>query len=114
MKRVNRKTSRGSILDSWTISRATGTGVVSALAALILWLAFPAWPKALLYPFAAALALTVVCGLSILWITVRDVTAGPKRGKMLRAIRGFDVAAGILLAAPALYALRSLAPELGL
>ncbi len=100
-----------SLIRSWTIQRAEAVGIVAGLAALMLWSAFAHWPRMLEYPFAAALAITAFCGLSILWITARDMSSGPKRGKMLRAIRVLDIAIGIALAIPSLYALRLLARE---
>jgi hypothetical protein len=104
----------GAVLAWWTIGRATSVGVVAALVSLLLWLAFGAWPATLLMPFVAALLLAAFCGLSILWITVRDMVKGPRRGKMMRAVRGFDIALGLALAVPAIYALSWLAPALGL
>jgi hypothetical protein len=102
------------MLKAWTIGRATGAGAIAAGASLLLWALFTAWPERLLWPLAIALAVTAFCGLSILWITARDMSLGPKRGVMLRAIRGFDVALGLLLAVPPLYVLSWLWPELGL
>ena len=104
----------GPALKSWTIQRAEAAGIMAGLIALLFWSAFASWPQALEIPFALALGATAFCGLSILWITARDMAAGPKRGKMLRAIRVLDVAIGVALALPSLYALRLLAREWGL
>ena len=101
-------------LNSWTLQRAEAAGIIAGLIALLLWSAFAHWPQALEIPFAVALAATAFCGLSALWITARDMSAGPKRGKMLRAIRVLDIAIGVALTVPSLYALRLLAREWGL
>ena len=90
--------------DRWTIQRATGTGFVLGLAALLVSVAYGSWADALLYPYAALLALTLVCGLSILTITFFDMRAR-ERGAQVRPIRMFDVVAGIVITAPSLYAL---------
>lgn len=90
--------------DRWTIQRATGAGFVFGLAALLVSVAFGSWADALLYPYAALLALTLLCGLSILLITFMDVRAR-ERGAQVRPIRTFDVVAGIVIAAPSAYAL---------
>lgn len=102
------------MLQAWTIQRAEAVGIAAGLASAMLWAGFANWPQALEMPFAAGLALTAFCGLSILFITARDVATGPKRGKMLRAIRVVDVAIGIALTVPSLYALRLLAVEWGI
>lgn len=102
------------MLKAWTIQRAEAVGIGAGLLSAFLWAAFASWPQALEIPFAAALALTAFCGLSVLWITARDMSSGPTRGKMLRAIRVVDIAIGIALTVPPLYALRMLAVEWGL
>src|SRR3954447_6940321 len=98
--------------DRWTIQRATGAGMVFGLAALLVSVAFGSWADALLYPYAALLALTFLCGASILWITFMDMRAR-ERGIQVRPIRMFDVAAGIIIAAPSAYALWRVWPMLG-
>ena len=99
--------------DRWTIQRATGAGVVFGLAALLLSVAYGGWADAVLYPYAALLALTLLCGTSILLITFMDMRAR-ERGAQVRPIRMFDVVAGIVIAAPSLYAMWRVWPLLGL
>jgi hypothetical protein len=97
----------------WTIGRAAGIGISAGLAALLLAAAIGSWPEGLLYPYAALLALTAFCGASLLWITAIDNRARGTSGRM-RPIRGFDLALGLILLAPALYGLWLIAPEIGL
>ena len=99
--------------DRWTIQRATGAGFVLGLAALLVSVAYGSWADALLYPYAALLALTFLCGASILWITFADMRAR-QRGIQVRPIRMFDVVAGLIITAPSLYAMWRLWPLLGL
>ena len=58
-------------------------------------------------------ALTAFCGASVLWITVFDMRARGTSGRM-RPIRGFDVAVGLALLLPSLYALSLIWRDLGL
>ena len=95
------------------MQRATGTGAVAGLAALLVATVIQAWPEGLLYPYAALLALTAFCGVSILWITASDMRSRGTSGRM-RPIRGFDLALGFVLLIPALYGLWVIAPEIGL
>ncbi len=95
------------------MQRATGTGAVAGLAALLVATVIQAWPEGLLYPYAALLALTAFCGVSILWITASDMRSRGTSGRM-RPIRGFDLALGFVLLIPALYGLWLIAPEIGL
>lgn len=95
------------MLRWWTIGRATGTGIVAGLAAILLWPLFAAWPEALIWPFAAALAVTAFCGLSILLITLRDIYRR-RRGTIMQRIRIFDVVLGLLLAVPSAVQLKAL------
>ena len=95
------------------MQRATGTGAVAGLAALRVATVIQAWPEGLLYPYAALLALTAFCGVSILWITASDMRSRGTSGRM-RPIRGFDLALGFVLLIPALYGLWLIAPEIGL
>ena len=60
----------------------------------------------------ALLALTCLCGVSILWITLVDMRSRGRGGRM-RPIRTFDIALGLALLLPAAYALRMVWPELG-
>ena len=59
----------------------------------------------------ALLAAAVFCGASILWITVFDMRARGTSGRM-RPIRVFDLAVGLALLVPSLYALTLIWPEL--
>ena len=97
--------------DRWTIQRATWIGIASGLAALLLSAAFGSWADALLYPYAALVALAFLCGVSILWICFIDARAR-ERGRQVRPIRMFDLVAGIVIAAPSGYALWRLWPLL--
>ena len=95
------------------MQRATGTGIVAALGALLLAVIIRSWPEGLLYPYAALLVLTAFCGVSILWITASDMRTRGTTGRM-RPIRGFDLALGFVLLVPALYGLWLIAPEIAL
>ena len=95
------------------MQRATIVGVACGMAAFLMAAAIGAWPDALLYPYAALLGITALCGASILWITATDVRKRGRGGRM-RPIRAFDIAIGLALLAPALFALRLIWPELGL
>ena len=88
----------------WTIQRATVVGALSGLAALLLSIAYGSWAELVLYPYALLLALAFLSGASILLITFLDMRAR-ERGAQVRPIRMFDVAAGIVIAAPSAYAL---------
>ena len=100
-------------LRHWTIQRASGVGVVCGLAALLIAGLFSTTRDGLLYPYAALLAATALCGASILWITAFDIRDRGTSGRM-RPIRGFDLALGLALLAPSLYALALVWPTLGL
>ena len=95
------------------MQRATGTGIVAALAALLLAVIIQSWPEGLLYPYAALLVLTAFCGISILWITASDMRTRGTTGRM-RPIRGFDAAVALALMVPSLYGLSLIWAELGL
>ena len=99
------------IRDRWTIQRATGAGFIFGLLALLVSAAFGSWAEALLYPYAALLALAFLCGASILWITFMDMRAR-QRGIQVRPIRMFDVVAGLIIIAPSTYALWRIWPLL--
>ena len=101
------------VLEAWTIQRATGVGVLCGLAAILIAGLFSLSRDGLLYPYAALLAATALCGASILWITAFDMRARGTSGRM-RPIRGFDAALGLALLAPSLYALSLVWPQLGL
>lgn len=100
------------MLSWWTIPKATGVGVVAGVAALLLWPLYAMLQERVLIPFLVALAVAAFCGLSILWITVVDLITHRRRGDLLRPVRTFDVALGMLLAAPSLVQLRALLPLL--
>jgi hypothetical protein len=97
--------------DRWTIQRATGAGIVLGLTALLVSVVYGSWADFLLYPYAALLALTLLCGTSILLITFMDMRAR-ERGVQVRPIRMFDVVVGIIITAPSLYAMWRLWPSL--
>ncbi|MDQ8756397.1 hypothetical protein RCO27_09155 [Sphingosinicella sp. LHD-64] len=101
------------MLRRWTIQRATGTGIVAGIAAFLAAAAIDSWPGGLLYPYALLLALTALCGASVLLITARDMRV---RGtsQLMRPIRGFDIMIGLVLLLPAGYALATIWPRLGL
>jgi hypothetical protein len=86
--------------NSWTINRASGTGLVAAVCSLILWLAFSVVGEALLFPFSIALSVCLACGLSVLAMTAIDFILR-KRGRMVLPIRVFDLAWGFALSVPA-------------
>jgi drug/metabolite transporter (DMT)-like permease len=93
------------------VKRATGIGVTAGLLALLLWPLYAAYQEAVLWPFAAALAVTAVCGASILLITGLDMLF-VKRGSSLRPVRAFDVAIGALLTVMPAIELRALWDQL--
>ncbi len=101
------------MLSGWTIQRAMGVGMLSGLAAVLIAGLFRLSRDGLLYPYAALLALTALCGASILWITVVDMRARGTSGRM-RPIRGFDAAVGLALLLPSFYALSLIWRDLGL
>jgi len=97
----------------WTLSRATGIGLIAGLAALLVAGFAGAWMGDLLYVYAALLLVTALCGFSILWITLFDMRA---RGTsaLVRPIRGFDFAIGFVLLLPAAWALSEIWGDLRL
>jgi hypothetical protein len=96
----------------WTIGRASIAGIVIGLAALLM-IAFRDPRDGGLYLYATLLALTAFCGGSVLWITAFDMRARGTSGRM-RPVRGFDIAVGIGLLAPALYGFWRISGPLGL
>jgi hypothetical protein len=108
-----RRPSGPAALRGWTIQRATGIGVVCGFIAILIAGLFSTTRGGLLYPYAALLAVTALCGFSILWITVFDMKSRGTSGRM-RPIRGFDVAVGLALLVPSVYALSLIWPELRL
>lgn len=103
---------QAAILRFWTIQRAEGIGIVAGLTAILVAGLFSTARGGLLYPYAALLAFTALCGASILWITLFDMRARGTSGRM-RPIRGFDAALGLALLAPSLYALSLVWRDLG-
>ncbi|HST36711.1 MAG TPA: hypothetical protein VLK25_08800 [Allosphingosinicella sp.] len=100
------------MLAGWTVQRATVTGVATGLSALLLSAIIGSLPEGTLYLYGGLLALTILCGVSILWITANDIRTRGRGGRM-RPIRAFDAAAGLLLILPAAYALNAVWSELG-
>jgi hypothetical protein len=96
------------LLRSWTISRATGAGIVAGAIALLLWPLHSFFQGPLDLPFAAALAATSFCGLSILAITALDLKFRRGRGWLLRPVRTFDIVVGLAMATPGLLLVPSL------
>ena len=89
------------MLGWWTIGRATGVGVIAGLSALVLWPVYTAYQQPIFWPYVLSLSVAALCGISILLITFVDATF-TRRSRSLRPIRAFDVALGLLLAAPSL------------
>lgn len=100
-------------MRGWSVSRATGIGVVAGLLGLLLWPAYVAWPRAVLLPFTAVLAVAALCGLSILVMTALDIVLRGRRDRV-RPVRAFDVATGLLLAGLSLAELNQLTEHLRL
>ncbi len=111
-KRSTPRTAPSRRAPLWTIQRATVGGIVTGLCALLLAAALDRLPDNALYAYAALLALTALCGFSVLWITVFDMRARGTSGRM-RPIRVFDIAIGALLLLPAGYALWRIWSRLG-
>jgi hypothetical protein len=99
------------LLSGWTVMRATVTGLGFGLAALLL--AIFAESRAALWIYAGLLILTMVCGASILLISLIDAHAR-QRGDRVRPIRMFDLAMGALLVLPPGYGLYRIWALLGL
>lgn len=81
-----------------SVPGATGAGAVAGAVALLLWIGYTYWPRTFVIPYVLALALTVLCGAYVLLATWYDSYRNPRRGSRIRPIRGFDIAAGLLLA----------------
>ncbi len=95
-----------------SVPRATGFGAAAGLAALLLWLGFASWPEVFVLPYVLALFLTALAGAYILLATLFDTMRNPRRGVRIRPIRGFDIAAGLVLLLPSLWALTPFLPAL--
>lgn len=96
----------------WTIGRASIAGILFGLAALLM-IGIRDPRDGGLYLYAALLGMTAFCGASILWITAFDMRDRGTSGRM-RPVRGFDIAIGLALLAPALYGLSRISGPLGL
>jgi len=96
----------------WTISRASMLGIVTGVMAVLM-VSFRDPRDGGLYPYAALLALTAFCGASVLWITAFDMKERGTSGRM-RPVRTFDIAIGLALLIPSLYALWRIWGALGL
>ena len=96
---------------SWTIHQVAGAGVAAGLTALVLWPAYAAWPQIVQIPFIAVLSVAAVCGILMLWMTIKDLHRRSNRGNRLKPIRTFDVLLGLSLAVPSLIELRAIVPE---
>jgi hypothetical protein len=96
------------MLKRWNITRATGIGAVAGLLALIIWPFHHAFDDLLLIPYAALVAVAAFCGLSILFITARDMALGRRRGFRVVPHRTFDIAIGLVLVLPSLWVLHGL------
>ena len=81
-------------LAGWTIQRATVTGLGFGMLALLL--AAFAQGRPMLWVYAGVLLVTLVCGASILLISLIDAHAR-QRGDRVRPIRMFDLAMGAIL-----------------
>jgi hypothetical protein len=86
------------MLAWWTLRRASGAGAGAGGLALLLWPFYGLYPDRLEWPFVALAVIAGLCGASILMISVRDVVR-VRRGRRVRALRGFDFALGSVLVA---------------
>ena len=88
----------------WTIQRATNFGIAFGAAALLIQALFGEERRWLFLCYVALLVLTIACALSLLWITAIDMR---RRGTshLMRPVRGFDIAVGLVLLVIAGYAL---------
>jgi hypothetical protein len=96
---------KGMMFSLVSVPKAIGAGAACGLFAILLWVAFTFWPSLFVLPYVIALAATAVCGAFVLLATWRDTYRNPRRGVRIRPIRGFDVAAGLLLTVPTTWAL---------
>jgi hypothetical protein len=83
----------------WSVKRASGVGVTTALLAILLWPFTGLFDPLLLWLFMLCAALSGLCGFSILAMTIRDMAKNPRRGTRIRPIRGFDTALALILIA---------------
>ena len=99
------------VRKGWTLQRASGLGVVAALAAVVLRLFYPASPDIVRPVLLGLCALAAFCGLSILWITAVDRLRHGRRGERLVPLRTFDIALSLLLLLPAAFMVPALLSE---
>lgn len=86
-------------------TEAIGAGMLLGATAVLLSLAYLRWPELMVIFYVLALAATFACGAYVLLVTWIDMARHPHRGARIRPIRGFDIVAGLVLAAPSLWAL---------
>jgi drug/metabolite transporter (DMT)-like permease len=96
------------MLGFWTIPRASGIGVVAGLASILLWQAYAAWQEPVRTAYLVALAVTLLCGATVLLLTAADMMFHRRRGRRIRPVRAFDIVLGLLLTLPTIVALASL------
>lgn len=77
--------------------KAAAAGIISGLAAILFYLLMMGMPRIFVLPHVAALALTGLCGAYILIATWYDSIHNPRRGSRIVPLRGFDIAAGVIL-----------------
>jgi len=97
-------------LAGWTVQRAEVVGIGFGLVAFAV-AAFAESRTALLI-YAGLLVLTILCGASILLISLVDAHRR-QRGDLVRPIRMFDLAMGAVLVLPPAYGLWRIWPLLG-
>lgn len=88
-----------------TVPRLIGFGVLAGAVTCLLRVFYAFAPETYVLPYFAGLLLTAAAGLLILLATYVDSVRNPRRGVRIRPIRGFDIAAGLLLAGPSLWGL---------
>jgi hypothetical protein len=86
---------------------ATRSGVIAGMLSLVLWPTYAMLQEPVRVPFIGALLLTAAAGLAILAVTIIDL-ATVRRSRLARPARAFDLALGLVLAAPAALALSDL------
>jgi hypothetical protein len=83
----------------WSVKRASGVGVTSALLAFLLWPFTGLFDPLFAWLFMLCAAISGLCGFSILVMTIRDIATRPRRGSRIRPMRGFDTALALILIA---------------
>ncbi len=74
-------------------------GLIAGLCAVVLWPIYALLQEAARLPFVAALAVTTLCGVAVLAVTLVDL-ATVRRDRSILPARMFDLAFGLLLAVP--------------